>query len=99
MAHCSNCHTVAFTRTVRGADAHTVGRSQTDALGAHASSTAFEPTAITRTAGANPLYQYDNAVHPATLLDIFLNRVQYDDANGLLPVSSDPATRQVQQHA
>lgn len=91
VAHCANCHTVAFTKKYEEV-------TRTLTAGARLSLSAFtaEYTFTDRDyedSGANPLYQFDNAVQPATLQDIFLNRVQYDDANGLLPVSSDPAIR------
>lgn len=91
VAHCANCHTVAFTKKYEEV-------TRTLTAGARLSLSAFtaEYTFTDRDyedRGANPLYQYDNAVQPVTLQDIFLNRVQYDDANGLLPVSSDPAIR------
>jgi len=89
VAHCANCHTVAFTKKYEEV-------TSTLTAGARLSLSAFtaEYTFTDRDyedSGANPLFQYDNAIQPATLQDIFLNRVQYDDANGLLPVSSDPA--------
>ena len=43
------------------------------------------------------LHQYNNAIHPANLTDIFLNRVQYDDAAGLLPIATVPGIEQ--EHA
>jgi len=89
VAHCANCHTVAFTKRYEEL-------SQTLSAGARLKlpGLTLEYSFTNRDyedSGANPLYQYDNAVQPATLQDIFLNRVQYDDANGLLPISSDPS--------
>jgi Putative outer membrane beta-barrel porin, MtrB/PioB len=91
VAHCANCHTVAFTKRYEE-------MNRTFSAGARlkASMASLEYTFTDRTyedTGANPLFTYDNALQPATLQDIFLNRVQYDDANGPLPVAVDPAIR------
>jgi len=91
VAHCATCHTVAFTKKYQEV-------TETLTAGARLTMSALtaEYTFANRDyedRGANPLYQYDNAVQPATLQNIFLNRVQYDDANGLMPVSVDPSIR------
>jgi len=91
VAHCANCHTVAFTKRYEEV-------TQTLSAGARlmTSVLSLEYTYANRSyedEGANPLYTYDNAVQPATLQDIFLNRVQYDDANGALPIAMDPAMK------
>lgn len=90
VAHCANCHTVAFTKQYEELT-RTLSAGARLTLSALTLEYAFTNRDY-EDAGANPLYQFDDAVQPATLQDIFLNRVQYDDANGLLPVSSDPST-------
>ncbi len=44
-------------------------------------------------------YLYDPAIHPATLLDVFTNRVLYDNTNGPLPGNSVPDIEKKQHYA
>ncbi len=88
IAHCSSCHTYAFTRGVDELTRETIAGAMLDAgrlsVGYEYENSTFEDGA------ADILHQYNNAIHPATLQDIFLNRVQYDDADGLLPIATTP---------
>jgi Putative outer membrane beta-barrel porin, MtrB/PioB len=91
VAHCANCHTVAFTKRYEEL-------TQTLSAGARLTTSilSLEYTYLNRSyedEAANPLYTFDNAVQPATLQDIFLNRVQYDDADGPLPIAADPVVK------
>jgi len=82
MSHCSNCHVESYgrkldqtTNTLAAGARVNAGRFTMDYTFENRS---FEENAPT------PTNTYDNAVHPVSLLDIFLNRVQYDDGNGPL---------------
>jgi hypothetical protein len=88
IAHCSSCHTYAFTRGVDELTRETIAGAMMDAgplsVGYEYEDSTFSDDAEDIT------HQYNNAIHPATLVDMFLSRVQYDDANGLLPVATTP---------
>jgi hypothetical protein len=89
IAHCATCHTYAFTRgldeTTREfiAGAMLQARALTVEYGYENSS--FEDSTT------DLLLQYDNAIQPATLQDIFLNRVQYEQEDGPLPFATTPS--------
>lgn len=44
-------------------------------------------------------YLYDPAIHPGTLLDVFTNRVLYDNTDGPLPGNSVPGIEKQQHYA
>mgnify|MGYP001048179613 CR=1 FL=1 len=82
MSHCANCHVESYgrkldqtTNTLAAGARVNAGRFTADYTYENRS---FEENAPT------PTNTYDNAVHPVSLLDIFLNRVQYDDGSGPL---------------
>lgn len=82
-SHCANCHIDSYGRRMDQV-------TQTLAAGAKVSAGRFtlDYTFESRTfeeRSATPTHVYDNAVHPLTLADVFVNRVQYDDGNGPLP--------------
>lgn len=89
IAHCSSCHTYAFTRGVDELTREVIAGAMMEA-GRLSVEYDFEDSTFSDGA-ATILHQYNNAIHPATLQDIFLNRVQYDDAAGLLPIATTPA--------
>jgi len=84
--HCATCHLESFTRGVdeMTRDLNAGARVAFDkvVLEYHFQNRLFRDDAPTL------LNQYDDAKHPATLADVFLNRVQYDDAAGLLPFAT-----------
>jgi hypothetical protein len=88
MSHCANCHVESFARKMDE-------RTNTLAAGARLNAGrftmdyTFENRTLTEN-GATPTNTYDNAIHPVTLLDVFVSRVQYDDANGELPFDLVP---------
>jgi hypothetical protein len=43
-------------------------------------------------------YLYDPAIHPATLVDMFTNRVLYDNTNGPLPGNTVPTIKKTQHY-
>lgn len=88
VAHCSSCHTYAFTRGVDELTRETIAGAMLDA-GRLSVEYGYENSKFSDDA-ADITHQYNNAIQPATLQDIFLNRVQYDDAAGLLPVATVP---------
>lgn len=87
-SHCANCHVDSYSRKIDQT-------TQTLAAGARVSAGRFsaEYTFENRTfeeKSATLKHTYDNAVHPVTLLDVFVSRVQYDDGNGPLPFDLVP---------
>ncbi len=83
MSHCANCHVDSYSRkldqttqTLAAGARVSAGRFSADYTFEHRT---FEEKSATLT------HTYDNAVHPVTLLDVFVSRVQYDDNNGALP--------------
>ncbi|MBP1606239.1 MAG: hypothetical protein H6Q08_1613 [Acidobacteria bacterium] len=90
-AHCANCHVVGFSQKM-----DELTSDLTAGARAHVGPLALEYTFLNRNTedSADPIqYTYDDAVQPATLQDIFTNRVQYDAGSGPLPVSADPEIR------
>lgn len=88
IAHCSSCHTYSFTRGVDELTREVIAGAMLDA-GRLSVEYGYENSRFTD-AAADIQHQYNNAIHPASLIDMFLNRVQYDDADGLLPVATTP---------
>jgi hypothetical protein len=88
LAHCATCHTYAFSQKVDELTRELVAGAmlQTRAVSVEYS---YEKSRFSDE-GSQLRLQYDNAIHPATLVDMFLNRVQYDDANGPLPFATVP---------
>jgi len=90
--HCATCHVVGYTR---GLDQ----RAREVAAGARVLARAltldyrFERRSFDERAGSL-VHVYDRAVHPATLADVFYNRVQFDARNGPLPIDAVPAGTQ-----
>lgn len=87
-SHCANCHIDSYSRKL---DQNT----QTLAAGARFNAGRFSAdyTFENRTfeeKSSTLTHTYDNAVHSVTLLDVFVNRVQYDDGNGPLPFDLMP---------
>ncbi len=96
VAHCSSCHTYAFTRGVDELTREVIAGAMMDA-GPLSVEYGYENSKFSDGA-PDVLHQYNNAIQPATLVDMFLNRVQYDDAAGLLPVATVPGiSKQVHQ--
>jgi hypothetical protein len=88
ISHCATCHTYAFTR---GLDERTREFIAGAIVKARALTVEYTYSNSSFEDQANPIQlQYDNAVQPATLQDIFLNRVQYEQEDGVLPVSTTP---------
>jgi hypothetical protein len=88
IAHCATCHTSSYSKEMDEltSDFTAGARARFGAL-------TVDYAYLNRSfddEGATLLKQYDNAIQPATLQDIFLNRVQYDDAAGLLPFATVP---------
>ena len=88
IAHCATCHTSSYSKQMDEltSDVTAGARARFGALTVDYRylNRSFEDE------GATLLKQYDNAIQPATLQDIFLNRVQYDDAAGQLPFATVP---------
>ena len=87
-AHCSTCHTVSFTRKLDEQTRDLIAGAMVQAK-ALTVDYRFEARKFADDS-PDPVMQYDNAIHPAQLTDVFLNRVQYDDGAGLLPVGTVP---------
>lgn len=88
IAHCATCHTYAFTRRVNELTRELIAGAMIQAKRLTVEY-GYEDSTF-RDSAPDIRTQYDNAVHPQSLIDMFLNRVQYDDANGLLPVATTP---------
>jgi hypothetical protein len=88
ISHCSSCHTYAYTRGMDELTKELIAGAMLQAR--HGSvEYSYEDSAFSDGA-PDILHQFNNAIHPAQLTDIFLNRVQYDDAAGLLPIATVP---------
>lgn len=88
VSHCSSCHTYAFTRGVDELTREVIAGAMVEA-GRVSVEYGYENSRFADEA-QGLAHQYNNAIHPATLVDMFLNRVQYDDADGLLPIATTP---------
>jgi hypothetical protein len=86
--HCATCHVTSYTRKTDELNKFFTAGANLQA-GALTLNYAYE-TRDFKDDVPGVLHQYNNAVHPASLLDVFLNRVQYDDAAGLLPIWTVP---------
>lgn len=89
--HCATCHIRGYTRSI-DETTRDLSAGAKLALGALSVDYTYTNRLFTSDAPAI-LTQYDNAVHPATLQDIFLNRVQYEQEDGLLPMATVPGLR------
>lgn len=90
-SHCSNCHTTSYTR---GIDEKT--RDLSAGALVRSSRVSVDYTYLHRTFrddAAGLTNTYDLAVHPASLADVFLNRVQYDQRDGALAFDTTPSMR------
>lgn len=89
-SHCPTCHVVSYGRRVDQSF-----RDLSAGLRFAASRVGLEYRYLDRrfTEHAPPLTNvYDRGVHPATLADVFLNRLQYDARAGALPFDVTPAS-------
>ncbi|MDO8834682.1 MAG: GSU2204 family CXXCH-containing (seleno)protein [Vicinamibacterales bacterium] len=88
MSHCANCHVDSYSRKLDQTTQTLAAGARFNAGGFSADYTfenrTFEEKSATLT------HTYDNARHPVSLADMFLNRVQYDDGNGPLPFDLIP---------
>ncbi len=86
--HCANCHTTSYTRKM---DQQT--RDLAAGLRFSAGAVSFDYSLLNRTFdedAAGLTHVYDRAVHPVSLLEVFYNRVQYDQRDGALPAGTTP---------
>ncbi len=91
LAKCSNCHISAVSKRI-DQRLHDL----TAGLSLRFSHVAIDYDYLNRQfneRGLTPSIQYDDAVHPATLTDVFGNRVSFDNAQGLFPFSQVPDVR------
>jgi len=88
MSHCANCHVESVGRTM-DQTTNTLAAGARLNAGRFTMDYTFEDRPFEEK-GATPTNTYDNAVHPVTLLDVFVSRVQYDDNNGPLPFDLVP---------
>ncbi len=90
-SHCANCHVTSYTRQMnqRTRDTSAGLRFQ---LASGAVDYRFEHRAFVENA-PGLTHTYDAAVHPASLADVFYNRVQYDMRDGALPFDTTPGLK------
>jgi hypothetical protein len=88
LSHCANCHIQSRGRTM-DETTNTLAAGARVSAGRFTMDYTFENRTLEEN-GATPTNTYDNAVHPVTLADVFVSRVQYDDANGALPYDLVP---------
>ena len=88
ISHCSSCHVYWYTRKMDELTKETILGAMVQASHGRVEYS-YEDSSFSDSA-PGLLHQYNNAIHPANLTDIFLNRVQYDDAAGLLPIATVP---------
>jgi hypothetical protein len=88
-SHCSTCHVVSYSR---GMDQRT--RDLAGGVKLLTSRVSVDYRLQGREfqeRDGGLTHTYSRAVHPATLADVFLNRVQYDDRSGALPFDTTPS--------
>lgn len=87
-SHCANCHVTSYTRGIdqRTRDTAAGLRFQ---FASGAVDYRFENRDFSERA-PGLTHTYDPAVHPASLTDVFVNRVQYDLRDGALPFDTTP---------
>lgn len=88
LSHCANCHIQSYGRQV-DETTNTLAAGARVNAGRFTMDYTFENRAFEEHS-ATPTNRYDNAVHPVSLTDMFVSRVQYDDANGPLPFDLVP---------
>jgi len=88
MSHCSNCHVESVGRKL-DQTTNTLAAGARVSAGRFTADYTFENRTFEEQAPA-PTNVYDNAVHPVSLIDMFLSRVQYDDGSGPLPFDVFP---------
>ena len=82
MSHCSNCHVESFGRKL-DQTTNTLAAGARISAGRFTANYTYENRTFEENA-ATPTNTFDNAIHPVTLADVFLSRVQYDDGDGPL---------------
>ncbi len=82
MSHCANCHVESYGRKL-DQTTNTLAAGARVNAGRFTMDYTFENRRFEENA-PTPTNTYDNAIHPVTLADVFLSRVQYDDGNGPL---------------
>jgi hypothetical protein len=82
MSHCANCHVESYGRKL-DQTTNTLAAGARVNAGRFTMDYTFENRRFEENA-PTPTKVYDNAIHPVTLADVFLSRVQYDDGNGPL---------------
>jgi len=89
--HCATCHTESYSREMnqRTRDLLSGARLQLEPLTLEYS---FSNREFVEKSAA-PTNVYSRALHPATLADVFLNRVWYDERAGELPFDTVPGLR------
>ncbi|MCL4848265.1 MAG: MtrB/PioB family outer membrane beta-barrel protein [Acidobacteria bacterium] len=89
--HCATCHVRGYTREV---DETTRDLSAGAKIAMGAVSVDYTYTnRLFRSDAPTIITQYINGVHPATLQDIFLNRLWYEEEDGPLPMATVPGLR------
>ena len=88
-SHCATCHVVSYSREM--------DQKTSDLIAGMRLSTArvsidyqYQNGSFNERAGGLT-HTYDRAVHPVTLADVFLNRVQFDQRSGPLPFDTMPS--------
>ena len=88
-SHCATCHVVSYSRAV---DQKTTDLAAGMRLATARVSIDYQyNNGHFGERGAGLTHTYDRAIHPVTLADVFLNRVQFDQRNGPLPFDTTPA--------
>lgn len=88
MSHCANCHIESFARKMDETTSTLAAGARVNA-GRFTMDYTFENRSLEEN-GPTPTNTYDTAVHPVTLVDLFVSRVQYDSRNGELPFDLVP---------
>lgn len=87
-SHCATCHVVSYSR---GVDDRTRELSAGARLALRRLDVEYSYVDRRFNDRTTPLtHTYDSGVHPATLADVFLNRLQYDRRAGALPFDITP---------
>lgn len=90
-SHCATCHVVSYSRGVDDRTRELSGGARLLLRGLDVEYSYTDRRFDDRTA---PLtHTYSSGVHPATLADVFLNRLQYDQRAGALPFDITPDSR------
>lgn len=88
-SHCATCHVVSYSRAMDQKTSDLIAGVKLSTTRVSVDYQYQDGRFDERAGGLT--HTYDRAVHPATLADVFLNRVQFDQRSGPLPFDTMPS--------